>query len=438
MLPTAYPLSPEPSAETTAAQPPDLLSLRALGRAVAALAVLWVALITATGVGLIKLEGAENSESSTSLLFMWWALLAFVPLWMAVRPPPRVGVLSASVAIALTAILELAAPKLWPYTPVVGSGLACMGALAMYSARGPDTHRSRSRYALLTGLILCLYVLLSGFPLSFSAQSGTVPVDFVAYAGDEALGGQFSQWVESLFLAAPALAQLCFHVYNAVALGLAAILAWQIAVRESPTRGAVLSFLIAGALGHTIYLLFPVIGPRFLFGLDGPYVSATSVFPSPVPLAAELVLPAVIPSVPRNCMPSLHTGWALLVFWQSRAFGWRGRFFGASFLVLTMLATLGFGLHYLVDLIAAVPFAAALHAFFTPRGERVERARRHALLVSGVSFVAWLLLVRFGTRILSLSTVLAWALAAVACVPSLVLEARLLRQAREAQEALAR
>jgi hypothetical protein len=430
MLPTAYPLSSEPAAATAIAQPPDMLSLRALGRAVAALAVLWVALIAATGAGLIKLEGAETSESSTSLLFMWWALLAFVPLWAAVRPPSRVSVLSASVAIALTAVLELAAPKLWPYTPVVGSGLACMGSLAVYSAWGPDTHRLRSRYALLTGLILCLYVLLSGFPLSFSAQSGSVPVDFVAYAGDEALGGQFSQWVESLFLAVPLLAQLCFHVYNAVALGLAAVLAWQIAVRESPTRGAVLSFLIAGALGHTIYTLFPVIGPRFLFGLGGPYISAASVFPNPVPLAANLVLPAVIPSVPRNCMPSLHTGWALLVFWQCRAFGWRGRAFGASFLVLTMLATLGFGLHYLVDLIAAVPFAVALHAFFTPRGEQVERARWQALIVSGVSFVAWLLLVRFGTRLLSLSTVLAWVLAAVTCMPALVLEARLFRRTR--------
>jgi len=427
MHPTAYPLSPAPSAEVTA-QPRDLLSLRALGRAVAALTVLWVALIAATGVGLIKLEGAETSESSTSLLFMWWALLSFVPLWIAVRPPSRTGVLSASVAIALTAILEQAAPRLWPYTPVVGSGLACLGALAVYAVRGPATHRLRSRYALLTGLILCLYVLLSGFPLSFSAQSGTVPVDFVAYAGDEALGGQFSQWVESLFLAAPSLALVCFHVYNAVALGLAVVLAWQIAVRDSPARGAVLSFLIAGAVGHTIYLLFPVIGPRFLFGLDGPYVSAASVFPNPVPLAANFVLPAVIPNVPRNCMPSLHTGWALLVFWQSRAFGWRGRLFGASFLVLTMLATLGFGLHYLVDLIAAVPFAVALHAFFTPGGEQVERARRQALLVSGVSFVAWLLLIRFGTGILSLSTVLAWALAAATCVPSLVLEARLFRR----------
>jgi hypothetical protein len=407
-----------------------MLSLRALGRAVAALAVLWAALIAATGAGLIKLEGAETTESSTSLLFMWWALLAFVPLWIAVRPSSRVGVLSASVAIALTAVLELAAPRLWPYTPVVGSGLGCLGALCTYAFWGPDTHRSRSRYALLTGLILCLYVLLSGFPLSFSAQSGTPPVDFVAYAGDEALGGQFSQWVESLFLAVPLLAQLCFHVYNAVALGLAIVLAWQIAVRDSPTRGAVLSFLIAGALGHTVYLLFPVIGPRFLFGLDGAYVSATSVFPSPVPLAAEFVLPAVIPSVPRNCMPSLHTGWALLVFWQSRAFGRWGRVFGASFLVLTVLATLGFGLHYLVDLIAAVPFAVMVHAFFTPRGEGAERERRQALIVSTVCFVAWLLLLRFGTALLLSSTVLAWALAAATCIPSLVLEARLYRQSK--------
>jgi hypothetical protein len=437
MNPAVYPLSPEAGAAASA-QPPDMLSLQALGRAVAALAVLWVALIAATGAGLLKLEGAENTESSTSLLFMWWALLAFVPLWIAVRPPSRVGVLSASVAIAFTAILEMAAPSLWPYTLLVGSGLACLGALSIYAVRGPASHRSRSRYALFTGLILCLYVLLSGFPLSLSAQSGTAPVDIVAYAGDEALGGQFSQWVESLFLAAPLLSQLCFHVYNAVALGLAAILAWQIAVRDSPARGAVLSFLIAGALGHTIYLLFPVIGPRFLFGLDGPYVSATSVFPNPVPLAAELVMPAVIPSVPRNCMPSLHTGWALLVFWQSRAFGWQGRAFGVSFLVLTVLATLGFGLHYLVDLIAAVPFAVAVHAFFTPRSEGVERERRQALIVSGVCFVAWLLLLRFGTSILLSSTVLAWALAAATCVPALVLEFRLHRRTWEVQAVIPR
>jgi len=429
MIPSTVELSPEAAADVPP-RPVDGLSLRALGRAVGALAALWVALIAAVGAGLIKLEGAESSESSTSLLFLWWALFAFVPFWGAVRPTPRAGALSAVAALGLTVMLGLAAPHLWPYTPVVGGGLAGLGALGLYAFRGPDTHRSRSRYALLCGLILFLYVLLSGFPLSFSAQSGTPPLDFVAYAGDEALGGQFSQWVESLFLAAPPLAWLCFHVYNAVGLGLAIVLAWQIAVRGSPLRSTVLSFLIAGALGHTIYLLFPVIGPRFLFGLEGAYVSGSSVFPNPVPLAADFVLPAVIPAVPRNCMPSLHTGWALLVFWQSRALGRWGLVFGASFLGLTMLATLGFALHYLVDLIAAVPFAVAVHALFTPGGQAFERERLQALLVSTVCFVAWLLLVRLGTGVLLSSTVLAWALALVACVPALVLERRLYRRTR--------
>lgn len=432
MMPSDYSSSAELDPDGVPARPVDTVSLRALGLAVGALAVLWGALIAAVGGGLIKLEGAQSSESSTSLLFLWWALFAFAAFWVAVRPTVRAVIRSVVAAILLSEVLSLTAPHLRPYTPLLGCGLSGLGALGLYALRGPESHRSRSRYALLCGLILFLYVLLSGFPLSLSAQSGTVPMDFVAYAADEALGGQFSQWVESLFLASPHLAWLCFHVYHAVGLGLAIILAWQIAVRGSPLRSAVLCFLIAGALGHTLYLLFPVIGPRFLFGLEGAYVSASSVFPNPVPLAADFVLPAVIPAVPRNCMPSLHTAWALLVFWQGRALGRWGLAFGASFLVLTMLATLGFALHYLVDLIAAVPFAVAVHALFTPWGQAFERERLQALLVSTVCFVAWMLVLRFGTGVLLSSPVLAWALALVACVPALVLERRLYRRTRQA------
>ena len=424
MIPSASVQSP---AVTTGSAPQalDILPLRALGRVVAALAVIWVALIAVTAAGWMKLE---DSDGSTSMLFMWWAIFAIVPFWVAVRPSPRAGVLSASAAIGLTALLGLAAPPLWPYTPLLGSGLACLGALTLYAIRAPATHRTRSRYALLTGLLTCLYVLLSGFPLSWSVQISSHPVDFLTYAGDEALGGQFRQSVETLFLASPLLAQLCFHVYHAVALGLAAILAWQIAVHERPARATVLTFFIAGALGHVFYTLFPVIGPRFLFGLDGPLVSTASVFPSVVPSSAALVMPAVIPTVPRNCMPSLHTAWALLVFWQSRSFGRRGMLFGAFFLVCTALATLGFALHYLVDLIAAVPFAVAIHAFFTPWSADIERERRQALVVGGMGFLAWVLLLRFGTSLLLSSTVLAWALTALVCIPALVLESRLYRR----------
>jgi inner membrane protein involved in colicin E2 resistance len=102
--------------------------------------------------------------------------------------------------------------------------------------------------------------------------------------------------------------------------------------------------------------------------------------------------------------------------------------FGTFFLVLTALATLGFALHYLVDLIAAVPFAVAVHAFFTPRSADIERERRQALITGGLAFLAWVLLLRFGTSLLLSSTVLAWALAAVVCIPALVLEGRLYRR----------
>jgi hypothetical protein len=102
--------------------------------------------------------------------------------------------------------------------------------------------------------------------------------------------------------------------------------------------------------------------------------------------------------------------------------------FGTFFLVLTALATLGFALHYLVDLIAAVPFAVVIHAFFTPRSADIERERRQALIAGGVGFLVWMLLLRFGTSLLLSSTVLAWALAAVVCIPALVLEGRLYRR----------
>ncbi len=418
--------APSPDVITgSAPRAPDILPLRTLGRIVAALAVIWVALIAMTAAGWMKLD---DGNGSTSMLFVWWAIFAFVPLWMAVRPSPRAGALSASAALGLTALLGLAAPQLWPYTPLPGSGLACLGALTLHAIRAPATHRARSRYALLIGLLTCLYVLLSGFPLSWSAQSSSHPMDFLTYAGDEALGGQLSQSVETLFLASPLLAQLCFHVYHAMALGLAATIAWQIAVHERPARAAVLTFFIAGALGHVFYTLFPVIGPRFLFGLNGPLLSTASVFPSVVPSSAALVMPAVIPGVPRNCMPSLHTAWALLVFWQSRSLGRWGKALGALFLVLTALATLGFALHYLVDLIAAVPFAVAIQAYFTPRSSDIERERLQALVAGGLGFLAWMLLLRFGTSLLLSSTVLAWALAAVVCIPALVLEGRLYRR----------
>ena len=74
------------------------------------------------------------------------------------------------------------------------------------------------------------------------------------------------------------------------------------------------------------------------------------------------ILPAVGPAhtgdpeAYRNCMPSLHFSWALIsLIYASR----RAKIAAAAYVVLMAAATIGLGEHYLVDLVAAIPFTAA-------------------------------------------------------------------------------
>ncbi|HLY40037.1 MAG TPA: phosphatase PAP2 family protein [Terracidiphilus sp.] len=62
----------------------------------------------------------------------------------------------------------------------------------------------------------------------------------------------------------------------------------------------------------------------------------------------------ILLNVPPNCFPSMHTVSALLVLYWLRHWKW-GCVVGALHMLLTILATLGLGEHYTIDLLAAVP-----------------------------------------------------------------------------------
>lgn len=64
------------------------------------------------------------------------------------------------------------------------------------------------------------------------------------------------------------------------------------------------------------------------------------------------------PAAARDCMPSMHLTWALLLWMNSRG---RIRPVFAVFAGLTAVATLATGEHYLPDLVVAVPWAWALN-----------------------------------------------------------------------------
>jgi PAP2 superfamily protein len=133
-------------------------------------------------------------------------------------------------------------------------------------------------------------------------------------------------------------------------LGLLAAWVFAAASGKNPWRFAA-KLVAAGLAALPVYWLLPACGPRFF--LYGPS------------------------DAPRNAMPSMHMVWALMVRGRVGPRSLGPRVAADVFIILTVLATLGLGEHYVVDLLAAVPFWMAFEAVW-----RWRRIRIHAGLHS--------------------------------------------------------
>lgn len=118
---------------------------------------------------------------------------------------------------------------------------------------------------------------------------------------------------------------------------------------HGPRNGwrALITSALIGGLIPPFYRLLPASGPLYAFA-DYPYRLPQVVSPHVISLQA----------VP-NCMPSAHMASALLVLYLAREIG-IFRCLAWVHVGITILATLGLGEHYFIDLIAAVPYAAAI------------------------------------------------------------------------------
>ncbi|UGQ15273.1 phosphatase PAP2 family protein [Yinghuangia sp. ASG 101] len=134
-----------------------------------------------------------------------------------------------------------------------------------------------------------------------------------------------------------------------------------------PGHHLVRTFLVIGLLGPAVYMIFPVVGPVFAYGAEGGHWAVANMWPNTPPPIGTPHPFRFDEITPRNCMPSLHTAWATTIFVHSREGSRLIRFAGTFWLVATLAATLGFGYHYGVDLVAGVVFAltveAAMRAF---------------------------------------------------------------------------
>jgi hypothetical protein len=142
-------------------------------------------------------------------------------------------------------------------------------------------------------------------------------------------------------------------------------------------------------------MIFPVVGPVFAYGAEGGHWAVANVWPNtPPPINAPHQLP-FDEITPRNCMPSLHTAWATAIFIHSRKGPRILRFAGTFWLIATLGATLGFGYHYGVDLVAGVVFALTIEAALRSLDHGWDRSGIQLVIYSATVFAALLVSYRY-------------------------------------------
>ena len=139
----------------------------------------------------------------------------------------------------------------------------------------------------------------------------------------------------------------------------------------------VLAYVAELVVGPLLYALFPACGPLYAFGNQWLHPPAVE------PVAIRLT------GMP-NAFPSLHVATAFILVLLAPGKLWKA--IGVVFLILTCLATLSTGEHYVIDLIPGLAFGAFAAAVGS------KDIKQASLFLS--TALAWSLVMRFASFIL--------------------------------------
>lgn len=331
------------------------------------------------------------------------ALVGAFACQLLLRPDRREIAAAAAVAVALA----------WPlYSAIAGDDHALLTAafgalgagsilvLAVRALFARDDERTAVLDALLPAAILPAFVVLAQPMTYLTATLWPTTFDRRLYLADAAFGAPLSFELGQFVQGVPLLGDLCLAVYVALPLALMLVHAQRVRTSER-ANDTLVTFVALTVVGYFGYLAVPVAGPVYAFASQFPQDPPD---PATVSAARSLVLP-----MPRNCMPSLHSGWALLVWWNARPLAAPARWAATAFLAVTLLATVGLGFHYAVDLVAAFPLTMAVQAWGTSTRDPV--LRRRSIAAGFAMTIAWIPFVTWYDGMLAWPAPLLWALA---------------------------
>jgi hypothetical protein len=360
-------------------------------------------------------------------LFFSLTLASTVIVFLSVRPSK--GALQLTVATGVLVLLQTLALKVSP-SPMPALALLGVGSLGLLAWRGIWSTGEEGRllyYAFFPPLLFVLLGYASSALLEITGRLHPRTLDLFLYGFDASLGVQPSFQLGKLVLRSHWLTRIALLFYFALPLPVMLVYAQQLVRWGKGAMAAFLGLFIVGPAGVIFYNLVPACGPVYVFGSKFPFDPLSN------QQVNEMLMQPVLVSGVRNAFPSLHMAWALLAWWYGKGLPPWIRSLLGLFAAGTVLATLGLGEHYFVDLVVAVPFALMIRAACVA-GVRPRNQLRWLVFLSGLLWmVVWVAIVRFGLGIMRMSLLIPWTLVIATVISSMVLQARLPGMGRDVE-----
>jgi hypothetical protein len=284
------------------------------------------------------------------------------------------------------------------------AGLSALAVLGVHAIWIRNEDRKLLLYGFVPAVLFVASEWSASYLLDFTESLHPKTFDLFLFSFDSSLRVQISFLVGQLLQKNPLLRTASLAIYIALPLPLALVYACQLRRIREKALAVMIAFLATGPIGVLCYNMLPACGPVHLFG---------AAFPWQVPSTADVMRMNVVPVLikgARNAIPSLHMTWVLLVWWNSRGLARWVRAIALIFVALTVLATLGTGEHYFIDLVVAFPFSLMVQALCSYSLPLREGERRNALLIGSFSTLLWLALLSFSVKIFWSSPVVPWTL----------------------------
>lgn len=291
---------------------------------------------------------------SVDLDFDPWGLAALPLAQFLLGSDRRMALLTCLAGEVLGGLLFLYIPALGTFAIPMGLGSVSAAVLSSQILFAPE-QRGDALLALAAGSLVVIGQQISQVGQDFTTTE-FLTFDQRAYLVDLSLGFNPLTIIIGAVDSLPAalktgVVQTLLLAYASIMLVMAWVVLMHLRLRSSRWALALAAMLLAGCVGGALYHIFPAVGPKFAF-------PSFPAMPSPAGLSAAAA-PADLALV-RNCMPSLHTTWALLIVINTAGLRRLCRWGAAAFAACIIAATLVWGQHYLIDLIVAVPFTVAM------------------------------------------------------------------------------